>query len=395
MKSTRRERRDLILIILILPIGILCMLEVGQIAIRMLPSWNINADMGSKVDPNKQYASLQEVGAVEPLLPAIQTPPAWRDTFLTPQAGQKSNEVVPLSTFDPSVTPSPTANLSQTAVVSPTAVASSTPLPTNTTTTIPTSVTVTATSSGIPPTASATKTKKPRSTDNPPPTNPVTATSTATATTTNTSTSTATSTATALPPVTSTPVGTQLTATPAGFNVGAPDGGSAEGNGPGGFPDGSYFVATLNTPVHVNATPDGNYDMTYSEVENPPGGGSVAMDQVVVGISQNSSGNPYYEVFNWGDGKPDKNTNVDTSNPAVGLGSVATEADNAPIPTSKLDGTPPTKTGILIDVDTAPSHPPEGDYNYVVVSAPPASAPNNSGDGSQVDAIQVTEVPIP
>jgi hypothetical protein len=386
MKSTRRELRDLILIVLILPIGILCMLAVGQFAIRMLPSWNIAADMGSNVDPNKQYASFQEIRVVEPLLSAIQTPPAWRDTFLTPQAGKGSSGVVPLATFDPSVTPSPEATVNETATqvatASPSATASSTSVPTNTAS--PTSVTtVTATASGTQPTATAVKTKKPGDDDddppptNPPPTNPVTSVP---------------PTATASPiPSTPDPALTVLSTPPSGFNAGAPDTSSASGPN---FPDGSYFVVTLNTPVHVSASPDGNYDMVYYEVENPAGSGNIAIDRVIVGISQNSNGNPYYEVFNWGDGKPDTNTNVDTTKIVV----PTAEVDNQNIPTTDLHKDPAAspQTGILIDVDNAPSHPPEGDYSYAVVIAPPADPPPAPpGDGGQVDAVQVTEVPIP
>jgi hypothetical protein len=106
------------------------------------------------------------------------------------------------------------------------------------------------------------------------------------------------------------------------------------------------------------------------------------MDSVIVGISQNSSGNPYYEVFNWGDGVADTNTNVDSNLPAI-----PPETDNATIATSDLYGTAPNQTGITIDVDNASSHPPPGSYPYVVIIAP-ASPPGDGNDGAEVDSVE-------
>ena len=91
-------------------------------------------------------------------------------------------------------------------------------------------------------------------------------------------------------------------------------------------------------PVHVNPTPDGNYDLVYYEDENPSTPGYIALDDVIVGISNDSSGNPYYEVFNWGDGSPDTNTNVDTSDPPPVL--PASEPDNQSIDMNDLHQDP-------------------------------------------------------
>ena len=171
---------------------------------------------------------------------------------------------------------------------------------------------------------------------------------------------------------------------PTGFNLGAPDGATAQNPD---FKDGNYFV--VNAPVIVEATPDGKYDMVYYEWDT---GGKILMDQVIVGISKDPSGNPYYEVFNWGDGQPDKNTNVDTTLPGI-----PAETDNAQIDTSKLyqDPSGPPQTGILIDVDKAPSNPPPDTYDYVVIIAPKNAPAGPSSDGGQVDSIQVTEVASP
>jgi hypothetical protein len=404
MKSTRRERRDLILVILILPIGIVCMLVVGQLAISLLPPWNIAANMGSNVNPNMQYASLQEVRVVEPLLSGIQTQPAWRDTFLTPQAGQDGGYIVPLATFDPSLTPSPQANVSQTAAVSPTVIASSTPVPTDSAT--PTSVTVTATVSGTPPTVTATKTKKPDQTDiAPTSTAPVTVTVTATATTatptdtvtvtttvTATSTSTATVTTTVTATTTATATGTTSTPPPGSTKIAPPV--QVEIGAPNGSiswtADNSYYV--LNLPVVVNGPSDKNYDLVYYEMQYPfSSPGYIRMDQVIVGITNDNTGSSYYQVFNWGDGVPDTNTNVDTS--VIGVNPA--EVDNQIIPMTDLhqDSAASPQTGITIDVDNAPSNPPPDTYNYVVIVAPPTPPPPApAGDGGQTDSVQVTEV---
>jgi hypothetical protein len=115
------------------------------------------------------------------------------------------------------------------------------------------------------------------------------------------------------------------------------------------------------------------------------------MDEIIIGISNAAlwATNTYYEVFNWGDGVPDTNSN---------LGDVAgPEDDNQSIPESEFYGPPPAPDGILIDVDTADSNPPAGAYDLVIIISPPNPAPTPPGsDGTtQVDSIEVTEVPIP
>lgn len=80
----RKSRRDLLLLLLILPLGVMCMLATGQVAIRLAPSWVLNADMRSFLDPDSEFASGGNQLFLEPLDPAILTPPAWGDLFLTP-----------------------------------------------------------------------------------------------------------------------------------------------------------------------------------------------------------------------------------------------------------------------------------------------------------------------
>ncbi|MBM3126947.1 MAG: hypothetical protein FJZ87_18070 [Chloroflexi bacterium] len=90
----------------------------------------------------------------------------------------------------------------------------------------------------------------------------------------------------------------------------------------------------------------------------------------------------YYVVFNWGDGVPDNNSTV---------GDIAgSETDNQNIPYSELYGSP-IDTGILIDVDNAPSYPPAGNYSYLAVQAPIAPP----SDGADVDSVQIVDIPSP
>jgi hypothetical protein len=134
----------------------------------------------------------------------------------------------------------------------------------------------------------------------------------------------------------------------------------------------------------VESTPDANYDLVLYEFNNF---GTVYIDSMIVGISKDPKGLTYYEVFNWGDGSADTNTNVgdvagsETDEQATNLNQFHDPDDP--------DGTSDNQTGILIDVDTAKSEPPPDTYDFIVVISP-------SGGGSmEVDSIDVTEVPIP
>jgi len=81
-ETTARERRDWTLLIFIIPIGIILMLIAGQIAIRLVPIWSVDAGMQSNLDPNN--LPMQQAGPVQPVLSSILTPFGWLDTFLTP-----------------------------------------------------------------------------------------------------------------------------------------------------------------------------------------------------------------------------------------------------------------------------------------------------------------------
>ncbi|MCC6298286.1 MAG: hypothetical protein IT314_03235 [Anaerolineales bacterium] len=368
MKPPFQERRDLVFLVLLVLLGVPLMLAAGQLATRFVSNWKVKADISSHVDTGLNFDSNAMPYSVAPVRAEILTPMGWADSFLDPQTTDSETSVVPLVVLDPSATPTGVPSLSPT------------PSPTASPTSTPPTVTATPSPSAMPsafPTATATKPPKEDDPEDSPP--PATASPT-------------------LPPVTSTidPAMTQIVGAPPGLNMGDPDGNSASGNN---FPDGSFIVLDMSSnPIVVNATPDGNYDLVFYEDENPNGSGQIAMDQVSLGITNDPSGSPYYEVFNWGDGIPDVNTNVDTA----ALGLPTAEVDNQTIPTSDLyedpaSSPPPanSQTGILIDVDQAPSHPPPGSYQYIVILAPPATNPNNAGDDGQADSVQVTEVSSP
>jgi hypothetical protein len=321
--TSTRERRDWTLLIFLIPIGIIFMLIAGQVAIRLVPIWSINAGMQSNLDPNN--LPMRQSGPIQPILPAILTPLGWFDTFLTPGAGTGDDVVFPpFIIFEPTITP---------VVTTPPPTVVVTPSPTIPATISPTVV------------VTPSPTRTPRPTDEPT-SNPPTPTPTE-------------------------PVGIYVPP-PIDIGVDTPPDGT-----PGEIASGTYTVIDIsNTPLYVDGL--ANYDLIFYESLYDPT--TVQMDQIIIAISHNADGSDYYEVFNWGDNIPDTNTNID---PAL-----QPENDNAPIQTSDLYTDPVTgiSTGILIDVDTAPSAPPEGTYNYLVIICPLNIL---SPDPAQVDSVVV------
>jgi len=334
--SNNRERRDWTLLIFIIPIGILFMLAAGQVAIRLVPEWSVNAGMQSNLDlsdlPKQQSAPLQ------PVLPAILTPLGWLDTFLTPGAGPSDQVLFPsFVIFEPSATPEVT--------LAPPTVATQ-PSPTAPTPTQPTVVSPPPTGTKEPPDGGG-ETPTPSPSPSAPP--PV-----------------------VLPPVVSTPTGTYVDQSWMHVAIDTLDANIFN------LDDGSYFVLDLDTtPIRVNGPSDTNYDLIFYEFENPSG--YISMDQIILGISNAPDGSVYYSIFNWSDGKADTNTNV---------GDVAgAENDNQAIDVDELSGPVGYQTGILIDVDNAPSHPPVGWYRYLVIVAPETSLPHDGADVNYVEVI--------
>jgi hypothetical protein len=86
MKASEQERRDWFIIPLILGIGFLCVIIAGQWALRFSPSWKLNADMDSNLDPNSDFLTRRPNGFIEPIDPSILTEPVWINLFLTPGA---------------------------------------------------------------------------------------------------------------------------------------------------------------------------------------------------------------------------------------------------------------------------------------------------------------------
>jgi hypothetical protein len=76
--------------------------------------------------------------------------------------------------------------------------------------------------------------------------------------------------------------------------------------------------------------------------------------------------------------------------------STGTEYDNQPIDSpvddGQLHGTAPLDTGILVDVDNAPSNPPKGNYSYLAIQAPAAPAGPAADSNLGADSVQVVEV---
>jgi len=84
-KTRENERRDsVIIIILILLLGFICIILASGWALRFAPSWKLDTNMGSNLNPNSDFLTSRPIGFFEPLDPAILTKPAWMDVFLTP-----------------------------------------------------------------------------------------------------------------------------------------------------------------------------------------------------------------------------------------------------------------------------------------------------------------------
>ena len=119
--SQRKSRRDLLLILLILPLGVLCMFVTGQAAIRLAPTWMLNADMRSFLDPNSEFAAGGNQLFIEPLDPGILTLPAWGDLFLTPNAAIPTRLIPTATPPPPPVRTPPPPPVRDTPEVEPTA----------------------------------------------------------------------------------------------------------------------------------------------------------------------------------------------------------------------------------------------------------------------------------
>lgn len=412
IQNPKRERRDWTLLIFIIPLGIFLIIIVGQIAVRLAPNWSVNADMNSNLEPDPNAA--QPFALLQPILPQILTPMAWMENYLTPGA---AIYFPPFMTLEPTVTPTPTEAAPTQVSDTPAPTASETPSPTSTSATGTASPTDTPEGTEPPGGGGGSSTPPPTTSPTTPPTTPPPTTPPPTACPSNSNN------AGDSPPcdygtiATIDPVLTTATPPPQ-LNINAPPDNTDPNNdnNVGMIQDGTYIVISLQ--IRVESTPDGNYDLAYYEWNN---GGAVYLDWIIIGITNDPTGSTYYEVFNWGSGTPpDMNSNV--GDIAVAEGSEDDDqwipvSDNTETPVAPPEdqlhdpdydpGNPPgvpetngplPQTGILIDVDNAPSDPPPDTYEFVVIISPPdpPSPPNPPPpNGAQVDAIQATEVPIP
>ena len=105
-KNPERNRRDWIIILIILLIGFLCVILAGERAIRFSPTWRLDTDMGSNIDPNSIFLTSRPSDFFEPLDPSILTQPVWINVFLTPDASSfpTSAPSTPLPTNTPLAT---------------------------------------------------------------------------------------------------------------------------------------------------------------------------------------------------------------------------------------------------------------------------------------------------
>jgi uncharacterized repeat protein (TIGR01451 family) len=103
MRKSDDEKQGWTLVAVFLLIGLLCVIVAGNLAIRFVPSWTLQADMRSRLDPDSVYFTSQPGYAFQLVDPAILTPPIWINVFLTP--GQIIPTRVPKATVTQISTP--------------------------------------------------------------------------------------------------------------------------------------------------------------------------------------------------------------------------------------------------------------------------------------------------
>ncbi|HEY3475527.1 MAG TPA: hypothetical protein VGK56_13015 [Anaerolineales bacterium] len=353
MKAAENERQDWIIVLVILIIGFLSVIAAGQLALRSTPSWMLDTDMDSHLDPNSAFLTQRPDELIAPVDAAILTPFDWMNGFLT--AGANFVTGTPFPAVTRTSSPNGTAIASPTNTAIPTQSPTSTLvffLPTWTATSKPV-YTVVPNSPEAPTSIPSTNTSAPF----------ITATQTATGTTTSTQTSTATSTSTSTPTATQT---TTSTATPVATDP-TP---RMIGTTPDGNP---YYLSaggTLTLGIDLTANGDASYDLVSYEF---PAGSGIWLDWVTIEISDGSN---WYTIFHWGDNIADTNTNMDfniLSNPQT-----PPEPDQRDIPSAELYNS----TGVAIDID---SIVPPGTYSYIRFTAPGGDV-----DGqTEIDAIEI------
>ena len=142
----------------------------------------------------------------------------------------------------------------------------------------------------------------------------------------------------------------------------------------GTTPDGIIYNVNSGEylTLNIQLTTGPGWDVVYYERPNASG---VLLDWVIMEVS--TDGANWFQIFNWGDELPDRNTNV---NYEILPDSPQTpeERDQREIPSSVLYNS----TGIAIDLDALGL---SGTYSYIRFYAPPGDIDGHS----EVDAIQV------
>jgi len=141
---------------------------------------------------------------------------------------------------------------------------------------------------------------------------------------------------------------------------------------------GDVITVTLPTPISVDGIDPTDFELVYYERESPTVG-NIALDMVSIEVATSTTG-IWYEVFNWGDGVPDTNTNIyqegyggppEPNDPLIPLTS-------PPLYRSTPDG---IASGIAMDLDSVV---PPGTYSYVRLNGiPPVTGT------AEVDSIEV------
>jgi uncharacterized repeat protein (TIGR01451 family) len=119
MQTREKESRGSgIIIILILLLGFICIILASGWALRFAPSWKLNTNMGSNLNPNSDFLTSRPANFIEPIDPAILTQPAWINVFLTPGISLPTRTPLPTSTITsiPSTTSTPIIVPTQTIV---------------------------------------------------------------------------------------------------------------------------------------------------------------------------------------------------------------------------------------------------------------------------------------
>jgi len=103
-EQEKRDRRDWIVIFIILLFGFLCILIAGGWALRLSPNWSLNTSMESYLDLNSNF--VKPDGFFNPPDSSILTQPAWMGVFLTPGATFNTRTPAPTSVINTRVPPS-------------------------------------------------------------------------------------------------------------------------------------------------------------------------------------------------------------------------------------------------------------------------------------------------